>query len=82
MNNKAGQSTALGNLGSVGGNKVYACMNSEKIKMFMKKYLYLSNELSYKKGENSALLRLGEVLSKQGQITEGRHHFDKVMKIS
>lgn len=56
MSSVAGQSVAIGNLGKVGGNNVYASMNQEKLQMFVERYLELSNELKYRKGESGAYL--------------------------
>ena len=63
MSSVAGQSVAIGNLGRVGGNKLYAVMNQEKMKMFVGRYLELSNELKYRKGESGAYMQLGEILT-------------------
>ena len=56
MSSVAGQSVAIGNLGKVGGNQVYAQMNQDKMKMFVERYLELSNELKYRKGESGAYM--------------------------
>lgn len=56
MSSVAGQSVAIGNLGKVGGKNIYAQMNAEKLQMFVERYLELSNELKYRKGESGAYL--------------------------
>ena len=63
MSSVAGQSVAIGNLGKVGGNKIYAQMNQDKMQMFVERYLELSNELKYRKGESGAYMQLGEILT-------------------
>jgi hypothetical protein len=52
---------AIGNLGQVGGNQAYSQLNQDKLQLFVEKYLELSNELKYKKGESGAFLQLGEL---------------------
>jgi tetratricopeptide (TPR) repeat protein len=63
MSSVAGQSVAIGNLGKVGGKETYAQMNQEKLQMFVERYLELSNELKYRKGESGAFMQLGELLT-------------------
>ena len=82
MSSVAGQSVAIGNLGKVGGNQVYAQMNQDKMQMFVERYLELSNELKYKKGESGAYMQLGEILTQKGDYDSSVKHFYRAMKIS
>lgn len=82
MSSVAGQSVAIGNLGKVGGNKVYAQMNQDKMQMFVERYLELSNELKYRKGESGAYMQLGEILTSKGDYDSSTKHFYRAMKIS
>lgn len=82
MSSVAGQSVAIGNLGKVGGNKVYAQMNQDKMQMFVERYLELSNELKYRKGESGAYMQLGEILTAKGDYDSSTKHFYRAMKIS
>jgi hypothetical protein len=58
MSSVAGQSLAIGNLGKLGtiGDKALTFANTEKLQMFIERYLELSNELKYKKGQGNAHL--------------------------
>ncbi len=56
MSSVAGQSIAIGNLGKLGGSTMtdgesMSFANSEKLQMFVERYLELSSELKYRKGE-------------------------------
>ena len=82
MSSVAGQSVAIGNLGKVGGNQVYAQMNQDKLKMFVERYLELSSELKYRKGESGAYMQLGELLTQQKDYDTGTKHFYRAMKIA
>ena len=82
MSSVAGQSVAIGNLGKVGGNQVYAQMNQDKMQMFVERYLELSNELKYRKGESGAYMQLGEILTQKGDYDTSTKHFYRAMKIS
>ena len=82
MSSVAGQSVAIGNLGKVGGNKIYAQMNQDKMQMFVERYLELSNELKYRKGESGAYMQLGEILTQKGDYDSSTKHFYRAMKIS
>lgn len=82
MSSVAGQSVAIGNLGKVGGNQVYAQMNQDKLKMFVERYLELSSELKYRKGESGAFMQLGELLTQQKDYDTGTKHFYRAMKIA
>ena len=73
---------AIGNLGKIGGNKVYAQMNQDKLQMFVERYLELSNELKYRKGESGAYMQLGEILTKKGDYDSSTKHFYRAMKIA
>lgn len=50
--------------------------------MFVERYLELSNELKYKKGESGAYMQLGEILTQKGDYDSGKTHFYRAMKIS
>jgi hypothetical protein len=50
--------------------------------MFVERYLELSNELKYRKGESGAYMQLGEILTKKGDYDSGTKHFYRAMKIS
>ena len=82
MSSVAGQSVAIGNLGKVGGNQTYARMNQDKMQMFVERYLELSNELKYRKGESGAYMQLGEILTQKGDYDTSTKHFYRAMKIS
>ena len=82
MSSVAGQSVAIGNLGKVGGNQVYAQMNQDKLQMFVERYLELSSELKYRKGESGAFMQLGELLTQKGDYETSTKHFYRAMKIS
>jgi hypothetical protein len=57
-------------------------MNQEKMKMFVERYLELSNELKYRKGESGAYMQLGEILTQQGDYEQSVNHFYRAMKIT
>ena len=57
-------------------------MNQDKMKMFVERYLELSNELKYRKGESGAYMQLGEILTQQGDYDSSTKHFYRAMKIS
>ena len=82
MSSVAGQSVAIGNLGKVGGKETYAQMNQEKLQMFVERYLELSNELKYRKGESGAFMQLGELLTQKGDFETSTKHFYRAMKIA
>ena len=82
MASVAGQSVAIGNLGKVGNGEVYAQMNQDKLQMFVERYLELSTELKYRKGEASAFLQLGELLTQKGDYSSGTSHFYRAMKLA
>ena len=65
MSSVAGQSIAIGNLGRIGSISNVGAMDSEKMQMFVERYLELSNELKYRKGEGSAYLQLGKLVAKK-----------------
>ena len=69
-------------MGKVGGNQVYAQMNAEKLQMFVERYLELSSELKYRKGESGAFMQLGEILTQKGDFDSGTKHFYRAMKIA
>ena len=73
---------AIGNLGKVGGKNIYTSMNQEKLQMFVERYLELSNELKYRKGESGAYMQLGELLTQKGDYDTSTKHFYRAMKIA
>ena len=81
MSSVAGQSVAIGNLGKVGG-KNSTMLNQDKMQMFVERYLELSNELKYRKGESGAYLQLGELLTQKGDYDTSTKHFYRAMKIA
>lgn len=58
MSSVAGQSLAIGNLGAstFTNGKPMSFANSEKLQMFVERYLELTSELKYRKGEGNAHL--------------------------
>ena len=82
MSSVAGQSVAIGNLGKVGGNQVYAQMNQDKLQMFVERYLELSSELKYRKGESGAFMQLGELMTQKGDYDSSVGHFYRAMQIA
>ena len=57
-------------------------MNAEKLQMFVERYLELSTELKYRKGESGAFMQLGEILTQKGDFDSGTKHFYRAMKIA
>ena len=57
-------------------------MNAEKLQMFVERYLELSSELKYRKGESGAFMQLGEILTQKGDFDSGTKHFYRAMKIA
>lgn len=82
MSSVAGQSVAIGNLGKVGGGQTYAQMNQEKLQQFVDRYLELTGELKYKKGESGAFMQLGELLTQKGDYNQSIKCFYRAMKIA
>jgi hypothetical protein len=72
---------AIGNLGKVGGFESLTS-NAEKLQMFVERYLELSTELKYRKGEGGAYMQLGQLLSKKGDYDTSTRHFYRAMKIA
>ena len=79
MSSVAGQSVAIGNLGKVGGTQI---TNNEKLQMFVERYLELSSELKYRKGESGAYMQLGQIHSQKGDYDSSTKHFYRAMKIA
>jgi cyclophilin family peptidyl-prolyl cis-trans isomerase len=50
--------------------------------MFVERYLELSSELKYKKGEAGAFMQLGELLTQKGDFDTSTKHFYRAMKIA
>lgn len=50
--------------------------------MFVERYLELSNELKYRKGESGAYMQLGEIQTQKGDFDGGTKHFYRAMKIA
>lgn len=83
MSSLAGQSVAVGNLGNLGSiNKVASYANNEKLQMFVERYLELSSELKYRKGEGNAHLQLGQLKTQKGDYDTSTRHFYRAMKIA
>eukprot|EP00343_Euplotes_focardii_P009361 CAMPEP_0205825056 /NCGR_PEP_ID=MMETSP0206-20130828/23756_1 /ASSEMBLY_ACC=CAM_ASM_000279 /TAXON_ID=36767 /ORGANISM="Euplotes focardii, Strain TN1" /LENGTH=310 /DNA_ID=CAMNT_0053123751 /DNA_START=311 /DNA_END=1240 /DNA_ORIENTATION=- len=86
MSSLAGQSVAVGNLGNLGNldniNKVSSYANNERLQMFVERYLELSSELKYRKGEGSAHLQLGQLKTQKGDYDNSTRHFYRAMKIA
>lgn len=83
MSSLAGQSVAVGNLGNLGSiNKVASYANNEKLQMFVERYLELTSELKYRKGEGSAHLQLGQLKTQKGDYDSSTRHFYRAMKIA
>jgi len=83
MSSLAGQSVAVGNLGNLGQiSKVSSYANNEKLQMFVERYLELSSELKYRKGEGNAHLQLGQLKTQKGDYDTSTRHFYRAMKIA
>jgi len=52
MSSVTGQSVAIGNLGQIGSGEVIG--DNEKLKMFVERYLNLSQEMKNRKGEGDS----------------------------
>ena len=50
--------------------------------MFVERYLELSSELKYRKGEAGAFMQLGELLTQKGDYDTSTKHFYRAMKIA
>ena len=61
---------------------MYAQMNQDKLQMFVERYLELSTELKYRKGEAGAFMQLGELLTQKGDYDTSTKHFYRAMKIA
>ena len=57
-------------------------MNKDKLEMFVSRYLELSNELKYKKGESGAYMQLGEILTQNANFEDATNHFYRAMKLA
>jgi len=57
-------------------------MNADKLQMFVERYLELSSELKYRKGESGAFMQLGELLTQKGDYDSSTKHFYRAMKIA
>lgn len=83
MSSLAGQSVAVGNLGNLGSiSQVASFANNEKLQMFVERYLELSSELKYRKGEGNAHLQLGQLKTQKGDYDTSTRHFYRAMKIA
>jgi hypothetical protein len=80
MSSVTGQSVAIGNLGQIGSNHVIG--DSEKLKMFVERYLNLSQEMKNRKGEGDSYAQLGNISVQQGDFESGTRHFYRAMKIA
>ena len=52
------------------------------MQLFVERYLELSNELKYKKGESGAYMQLGELMTQKGDYDTSTKHFYRAMKIA
>jgi len=50
--------------------------------MFVERYLDLSNELKYRKGEGGAYMQLGELMTQKGDFDTSTKHFYRAMKLA
>lgn len=50
--------------------------------MFIERYLELSSELKYKKGQGAAHLQLGEIQAAKGDFQNGQANFFRAMNIA
>ena len=57
-------------------------MNQEKLQQFVDRYLELTGELKYKKGESGAFMQLGELLTQKGDYNQSIKCFYRAMKIA
>jgi tetratricopeptide (TPR) repeat protein len=57
-------------------------LNQDKLQLFVERYLELTTELKYKKGESGAFLQLGELLNQKGDYDSSTKHFYRAMKIA
>lgn len=57
-------------------------MNQDKLQMFVERYLELSSELKYKKGESGAFMQLGELMTQKGDYDSSVGHFYRAMQIA
>ena len=57
-------------------------MNQDKMQMFVERYLELSNELKYRKGEGNAYMQLGEILTQKQDYDTSAKNFYRAMKIA
>jgi hypothetical protein len=79
MSSVTGQSIAIGNLGQIGTGSIAG--DNAKMKMFVERYLSLSQELNNRRGEGGAYAQLGLVNSGTGNFDESSKHFYRAMKI-
>ena len=80
MSSVTGQSVAIGNLGQIGSGEVIG--DNEKLKMFVERYLNLSQEMKNRKGEGDSYAQLGNIATSQGDFEGGTRHFYRAMKIA
>jgi len=57
-------------------------MNQDKLQMFVERYLELSSELKYRKGESGAFMQLGELMTQKGDYDSSVGHFYRAMQIA
>lgn len=50
--------------------------------MFVERYLELSSELKYRKGESGAFMQLGELMTQKGDYDSSVGHFYRAMQIA
>jgi len=62
--------------------KTMSFASGEKLQMFVERYLELSSELKYRKGEGQAYMQLGEIMAQKGDYDQGTRNFYRAMKIA
>lgn len=80
MSNLSGQSLAIGNIGKIGTKNLIE--NKDKMKIFVEKYLKLSEEMQDSKGEMEGSLKLGVINSTKKNFEEGREKFKKALELA
>lgn len=80
MSNLSGQSLAVGNIGKIGTKNLSE--NKDKMKIFVEKYLKLSEEMQDDKGEMEGFLKLGMISSTKKNYEEGKEQFRKALELA
>ena len=77
MSNLSGQSLAIANIGKIGTKELSE--NKDKMKIFVEKYLKLSEEMQDTKGEMEGALKLGLINSTKKNFEEGKEKFRRAL---